>query len=197
MSTIASPPKGSAIRTQAEFDGITLSWKRPTGGPFRFFVVAFLIFWLCGWVLGLVAAATQILAGRGQTFVYIWLAMWTFAGVFVAGVVYRFLRPQIPESLTLKVDRFKYDTGLAPVDLSNMYWMMRRKRPANPLAVLWPKRKIYEFDRSRCPEFVLEGLGDDQRLRFDRGADRISVGDYLKEPEREWLAELLNRWRNG
>lgn len=91
----------------------------------------------------------------------------------------------------------KYDTGSAPVYFFNPYWIMSRKQHMNPFSMLFQKRKTYEFDKSDCPKFVLEGLGDDQRLRFDDGADRVVIGESLKEPEREWLTEVLATWRTG
>ena len=75
--------------------------------------------------------------------------------------------------------------------------MMAKKQHANPFSMIFQKRKTYEFAKSECPEFVLEGVGDDQRLRFDDGADSVVIGDCLREPEREWLAEILKAWRIG
>ncbi len=192
------PPEGSQIETKTDFDGMILLWKRPSGGPVRFLVIGFLILWLCGWCVGFVTAGTELLSGRGPTgFLAVWLAGWTLGGVFAGGLVYLLLRRQVPESVTLERNRIKYDTGAAPMNFFSLYWMISRKQSSNPFSMIFPKRKIYEFSRSECPAFVLEGLGDDQRLRFDHGADRVVIGEYLKEPEREWLAQILNTWRTG
>jgi hypothetical protein len=48
--------------------------------------------------------------------------------------------------------------------------------------------------RSDIPGFVLERVGERQRLCFDRGADRLEIGARLREPEREWLFAVLQRW---
>lgn len=196
MSTL-EPPKNSQIQTKSELSGVTLSWKKPSGGPFRFFIVAFLIFWLCGWLFGFISAGKQILTGGPSIFLAFWLAGWTLGGIFAVAMIYWLLRPQVPESVTMERDRLKYDTGSASINFMNPYWMMRKKANVNPFSMMFQKRKTYELDRSECPEFVLEGLGDDQRLRFDDGADRITIGESLKEPEREWLAKVLNAWRTG
>ena len=195
---IPDPPNNSQIQTKSELAGITLFWKKPGGGPFRFFIVAFLIFWLCGWFAGFVAAGKKVLTGDGLSgFLALWLAGWTLGGIFAGVMLYLLLRPQKPESITLEHNRLKYDSGSAPMNLFNPYWMMRKKQNFNLFSMMFQKRKTYEFTRSECPEFVLEGLGDDQRLRFDDGADRITIGECLKEPEREWLAQVLSAWRSG
>jgi len=193
---IPDPPNGSSIQTKSEYNAITLYWKKPSGGPFRYIIILFLICWLCGWSFGFVNVGGELLAGKGPIpFLVIWLAMWTMGGAFAGVVLYLLIRPQSPESVTLESNQFKYDTGSASVNIFNYHWMMRKKQNINPFSMLFQKRKTYEFTRSECPEFILEGLGDDQRLRFDIGADRITIGEYLKEPEREWLEQILNAWR--
>ena len=46
-------------------------------------------------------------------------------------------------------------------------------------------------------KFVLDRVGERQRLSIDRGADRIEIGAALREPEREWLFVALDDWRRG
>jgi len=195
---IPDQPKNSQIETRSESDGVTLFWKKPTGGPLRFFIIAFLVFWLCGWCVGFVAVIGKLLSDGFSGFLAAWLGGWTIGGIFAVVMIYFLLRPAKPESITLERDRFLYDTGSAPMNFMNPYYMMRKKQNMmNPFSLMFQKRKTYEFFRAECPEFVLEGLGDDQRLRFDDGADRITIGETLKEPEREWLADVLNAWRSG
>ena len=197
MSTL-DLPKGSRIEIKKGFDGITLFWKKPSGGTFRYLIVGFLLLWLCGWLVGFVTVGRALLAGKEDTgFLAVWLVGWTLGGVFAMVLIYLLFRPQVPESVTLERKRLKYDTGTAPMYFLNPYWILSRKQHVNPFSMLFQKRKTYEFDKSDCPEFVLEGLGDDQRLRFDDGADRVVIGESLKEPEREWLAEVLTTWRAG
>jgi hypothetical protein len=40
----------------------------------------------------------------------------------------------------------------------------------------------------------LERVGGRQRLSLDWGAERVEIGRRLREPGREWLAEVLRRW---
>lgn len=194
------PPKGSQIEVKNDFDRITLLWKRPTGGAFRLFVILFLLFWLCGWFVGFVSAGKEVLAGKGDAFLHAWLAGWTVAGIFVSVVLYLLIRPQTPESMTLDRNGVTYYTGSLPPMYAMQFFFpfySKSKCRANPFSLLFCRPKTYAFDKSVCPEFVLEGLGDEQRLRFDDGADRVVIGESLKEPEREWLAMVLTEWRAG
>jgi hypothetical protein len=197
--TTPSPPKNSQINMKSERDGVTFYWKKPDGGPFRYFIAAFLLFWLFGWCAGFVAAGKGLLSEKGPSgFLAFWLAGWTLGGAFACAMLYLLLRPQKPEAVTLGRNRFSYDTGSCPVNFMNPWYMMHKKQTVmNPISMVFQKRKTYEYARAEGPEFVLEGMGDDQRLRFDDGADRVVIGESLKEPEREWLAGILTDWRDG
>ena len=63
---VLTPPKptGCIIEEIDDLDGRTYRWKNPSGGLFRYFVAAFLIFWLCGWAVAWIAAATELIRGR-------------------------------------------------------------------------------------------------------------------------------------
>lgn len=196
---LPEPPRNSQIQITPGENGLTLFWRKPSCGPIRYFIILFLGVWLCGWSFGLVSAVKTLFTGEGpRLFMAVWLAGWATGGIFAGGMLYILLRPQKPESITLERDRFTYDTGAAPVNFMNPYYMMRKKQGVmNPFSMMFQKRKTYELPRNNCPAFVLEGLGDEQRLRFDDGADRITIGESLKEPEREWLAQVLGAWRAG
>jgi hypothetical protein len=51
--------------------------------------------------------------------------------------------------------------------------------------------------RDDLDAFDLKHLADRQRLSLDIGADRIEIGESLREPEREWLFAVLEGWRRG
>jgi len=196
---IGDPPAGSCIRVRSELDGVKLEWRKPSGGVLRYVMAGFLVFWLCGWSAGLIAAGSKLLEGGGPTpFLAVWLALWVFGGGFAGCFLYLLLRRQAPESVTLGTRSLVYDTGTAaPGFMMNPFFTMRRRPTQNPFVLLFRRRKRYEFSRAQCPEFVLEGMGGDQRLRFDAGADRVEIGETLKEPEREWLAQVLQAWREA
>ena len=160
MMNMPEPPKNSQIQIKSELNGVTLFWQKPSGGPFRYFIILFLCFWLCGWAFGLVSAVKGLLTGGGPSlFLAVWLAGWTLGGVFAAGMIYLLLRPQRPESIMLERDSFKYDTGSAPMNFMNPYMMRKKQNVMNPFSMIFQKRKTYEVARFKCPEFVLEGLG--------------------------------------
>jgi hypothetical protein len=195
---VSEPPRGSSIHVASGADGFTLSWKRPGGGFMRFFVVLFMVGWLVAWAVGLVSAIGAMTSGDGpRLFLIGWLAAWTAGGVLAGTMAWLMVRPQVPESVTLGWDSFRYDTGSAPPAFWNPFYMMRKSGAANPFAMIFRRRKVHVFPRSKTPEFVLEGAGEDQRLRFDDGADRVVIGETLREPEREWLAQVLKTWTNG
>jgi hypothetical protein len=189
------PPQNSQIEIDSNLKEMTLFWKKSNGGAFRYCIILFLCLWLCGWALGLVSVGGTLFSGEGASpFLIIWLVMWTFGGVFAIVMAYLLLRPQVPESIKLMHDQLIYDTGSTSMNM-NPYHMMKKKHlEMNPFSMLYQKRKTYALSKFECPEFILDGLADDQRLRFDLGADRIIIGETLKEPEREWLHEVLKEW---
>lgn len=192
------PPANSQIKQREDMDGITYYWKKSSMGFMRIAMACFLCVWLVVWTSGLVNIISDAMKPDLELFDLLFMAPFLLGELFGIYMLYILLRPDKPESVTLGAHTFKYDTGRAMMNMWNSYEMMRKKQTAmNPFAMLSPKRKIYKFDRPDCPEFVLEGFGDEQRLRFDDGADRVNIGEYLKEPEREWLAGLLITWRGG
>jgi hypothetical protein len=54
--------------------------------------------------------------------------------------------------------------------------------------------KTLEIRRPELGEVCLDRVEGRQRLTIDRGVERIEVGAGLREPEREWLAEVLRGW---
>ena len=65
--------------------------------------------------------------------------------------------------------------------------------------LLWPFpgvcRKRVEIGKNELGPVVLHRAGERQRLYFDNGADRIEIGEHLREPEREWLAAVIEAWK--
>lgn len=192
-------PNGSIIEQIDELNGSTYRWTRPRGGPFHFFIVAFFIVWVCFWIVALVAVTTELLngkAGPGKAFLLVWLAAWTVGGAFAIFFLYLLLRPPKPEQITLKGDTFSYDSGTSvPTALFNPWWMMRYSDPNEAFRHFFRRRIIIDVPKGDLGNVVLQRIGDRQRLYFDRGADRIEIGEHLREPEREWLADVISAWQ--
>jgi hypothetical protein len=187
-------PAGSVIEESTDPEGVTLSWPTPSPGRARYAVAAFILFWLCAWAFGWVAAAGQIVRGGNgggpQLFLVGWLGAWTVGGGFAIWLLWAMLRPARPESVRLEAEVLRYDPGRSPYNP----WQQRRwwgwGHPAVPKPTL-----PAEVAKSDIRGFVLERVGERQRLCFDRGADRLEIGAGLREPEREWLFAVLQRWR--
>jgi hypothetical protein len=58
----------------------------------------------------------------------------------------------------------------------------------------WKRGKPRNLPRQAVGKIVLERVGERQRLSVDVGADRVEIGPWLTEPEREWLADVLRAW---
>jgi hypothetical protein len=113
--------------------------------------------------------------------------VWTVGGGFAIWSLWTMIRPSRPESVRLEIELLWYDPGRSP----DIPWTRRRgwvyppaTKPSKPVAVA----------RSDIRAFVLERVAERQRLCFDHGADRLEIGADLREPEREWLFAILQRW---
>jgi len=127
-----------------------------------------------------------------------------FGAIILCGslfLLYSGFRMRGRESITLTSHAIVYDTGPSVLPLPLMLWF-------GPMFLFGPQmmggavmtrthmfRKRYDQPLNRINQFVLERVGERQRLRVDFGADRIEIGGLLREPEREWLAEELNKWQ--
>lgn len=188
-----TPPENSIIKVESLPEGLKLSWPLPSGMG-RFFVVGFLCFWLCGWAFGEVMVFRELLAGRANLFMFVWLGGWTVGGLFAFLSVWNALKPMQPESVQLSFDSFTHSPGFAPLsmgmkqDRENMPSFKNLIRAAVPVTL---------NRQQLAGGFVLDRVGERQRLRYDQGAQRTEIGSVLSEPEREWLHQLLVQWRGS
>ena len=130
-------------------------------------------------------AFTAILLSGGSIFLY--------AGIKRRGF----------ETLVLSPDAVEYDTGPTVLPLPLMLWF-------GPMFLYGPRtfggasmppahlvRKRYSLHAELLGPFTLDRVGARHRWRADNGADRVDLGNVLREPEREWLAEQLIRWQQS
>lgn len=182
-----------------EFNRTELSWKNPRGGWARFFVPIFLLAWLGGWTMGEVSAGRQVLRdlsnGTPNFFLMFWLTGWSFGGAAAFYALFMMVRPTRPETLSLDSFGLKFRRGTPPYEGFNR----DRNRDENePRSFNWRKfRGRYELPKSEIGEIRLERVGERQRLTVDHGAERIEIGRFLEEPDREWLHEFLKNWKGG
>lgn len=190
MNALPDKPSGSVITASVDAEGMTLKWPPPSVGLARYGVAAFLAIWLCGWAAGWWAAANLIMQGNGSLFLIAWVGGWTVGGGFAAWHLWIMLRPDRPESVRLEASKLRYDPGRSPRPLSRhgRHWTLDEFPAPSPAA---------DVARDEIERFVLDRVGNRQRLYFDRGADRIEFGAGLREPEREWLFKVLQRWHEA
>ena len=185
MLSFPPMPTGCVIDARDDFDGPTLSWQTPGGRGPRLFAAGFLAFWLCGWAFGEISVGKELLAGRATLFHWGWLGAWTLGGGAAMLTLWAMLRPVRPESITLGEETFRHDPGSFALNLSSLgqsavgnglAW------PLSPLRMLFPPKVVAA--KADLGKFVLDRVGERQRLSIDRGADRIEIGAALCEPER-------------
>lgn len=86
-----------------------------------------------------------------------------------------------PEFLVLGDTELRHGAGTPPFSAySTRAWKQLFRRP-----------KVTVADKSVSAKPVLGGGGKHQRLTVDVGTDRIEIGEFFREPERDWLAQVL------
>lgn len=209
MSNQLSPkPVGTVIEEIDELDGSrTYRWNPYRGLFFWYCPTIFLSTWLVGWGIVLVLHLYELAIGRlppgvDRDFLLRWLAIWVLLGVMAGTMFYFLVRPVKYESIVLGRSRFRYDPGSFPLGmLMNPVYLVRRRKLFFPLNLLLRPRKPIELAKQDVGSFTLnrvrEWFGERQRLCFDHGADRIEIGENLREPEREWLASVIQNWQDA
>lgn len=158
-------PFGSNVKIEHQFDGTRIAMpliRKPWTGLGG---NLFLAFWLCGWACGEWFAARALwekgFADAGW-FLAAWLGGWTVGGVMAMRALYQNVRGPRPEIIVLGSHTLTHQKG-----------------------------KKTDYEKDRIGNVTLERTEGEHLLYFDYGADRVFVGEYLREPEREWLHETL------
>lgn len=153
-------------------------------GIMRYFIGAFLVFWLSMWFSGFVTVGSQILAGEANAFLFFWFAGWSVGGMFAGTMIFKIFRKSTPQSLLLNRPNLLLDTGTAPFNptMGNQkdIWKM-----------LFLKRKNIEFTHRELETLKLRETDDSNRLTIDKDSERIELASSATEIEREWLFEYL------
>jgi hypothetical protein len=172
LVTLPDRPAESNIEECVDSAGVILSWRPlPVRPDLR--RVAFLGFWLCGWLVSLVYAVFHLLNGESRAFLIFWLGVWTIAGGFALRALWAMLRPALPESVRLEADILQYDSGCR---------LQRRDKT------------VIEFARPDLRGVVLERVGERQQLRLNLGGEWLEIGASLREAERKWMFAVLQKW---
>jgi len=198
MSQVLEKPAGSIIEERQESSGLFLFWQQPNNRLIRWAPALFLLFWIGGWAVGWVVVFMQLIDGGWVGieffFVLFWLGGWTIGGLYALWMFRVLLRPSRPECLTLGFDSFHHDPGWSFNPFTGWH-------SYSDYAAYWKEifkgRNSVELPKSDLNAFILDRVGERQRLAFDFGAERIVIGKVLREPEREWLFRVLEAWRTG
>lgn len=188
-----TPPAGSTIMVTTDGSDPVVTIPAGSGGVSRFFMAAFLLFWLGGWTFGFMSAGHQVLSGSANPFVVFWLGGWIIGGGFAAFFLYRLLRPSISETLRLGINDVAYDSGIPPFRASYYYSSGMRSYGwrKDQWAAMFPKRTVATIDRRQMQTLRLRDTDDGNRLTVDAGAQRLDLGCEASEVEREWLYRVL------
>jgi hypothetical protein len=172
------PPAGFRIFTAT--NGLDPVIVIPTPRNPRVPITALLMtFWLFGGVTVALNAASTVLSGNGNTFLVVWMGLWTLGDVFAAYTVCRALRRPVPATLILKRDELCYDSGFIPLLLKGR-------------DISFPKRIRIDLDRHQLQSLRLRGnVVGHWRLTVDVNANRIDILPNASGVEREWVARFL------
>ena len=181
-----NPPQDSNIKMETINGYQHISIPHGKAGIMRFFIGAFILFWLGGWVMGFTTVVHEILSGNANAFLIFWLGGWTIGGLFAMFTIYRIFRKPIPEQLLLNKPNMTIDTGISPFKINfstynqKDYWKM-----------LLAKRKEIEFTQQELKSLQLRETDSGNRLTIDKGSERVEIATAGTEIEREWLFEYL------
>jgi hypothetical protein len=179
-STFTETTIQNRIHVDKTFDGISLRWDNPTGGAERYATATFVLFWLGGWAYFENREVIQWLAGKALPFDGWWLLLWSLAGPLASYSLYLKLRPPRPECLTLERSVLRYDPGWAAIRSNGRYM----PELSNACAISKTSITAARVDRDNGR----------QRLLIEHDGTAIEVGEFLSEPEREKLADLISLW---
>jgi len=181
-----TPPPGSAISVATEGAGPVITVPQPSGGAMRYFIGAFMLFWLGGWFMGFRTSSSQVLSGHATPFLIFWLGGWTLAGGFAVWTLYRIFRPTVPETLKLGTDGIAYDSGVPPFRQD-----FRATTRNDAWKSYFPKRTIVTISPQDLRSLRLRENEFENRLTVDVASVRFDLGRAASEVEREWLYRVL------
>jgi hypothetical protein len=185
---VQSPPQGSSIEVSTLNGHQHILIPHGSGGVMRYFIGAFLVFWLGGWFMGFTSAAEEIMSGKGGAFLMFWLGGWTIGGIFAGYFIYRVFRKSVPEQLLLNKPSLSIDTGIPPFKMS--FSMTNQK---DYWKSMFPKRKRVQIDHTEMKTLVLRETESGNRLTVDKGTERLELATSATEIEREWLFKYLSQ----
>jgi hypothetical protein len=199
-----SPPAGTTIVRATDAPALSWHWKPAELHPARKTVIAFAVLWLGMLALfsvlmaaGVVDAVPQEASPLEGPGLWVIIALQILVGGLLFGVPAFW--PRHPERLTLTDTTLEWDSGSATLPLAflagGLVHFSSGARADQP-PFIWKRRRL-TASRDQIANVRLERVGERQRLTLDHGADRIEIGTCLREPEREWLALVIQQWNES
>ncbi|MDP5210982.1 hypothetical protein [Microbulbifer sp. 2205BS26-8] len=182
----SSPPRGSKIKVDNINDHHLIIVPHGNGSVMRYFIGAFLLFWMGGWFIGFTDAFAQIVSGNGGAFLVLWLGGWSIGGIFAGYMIYRVFRKSIPEKIILNYPSLSLDTGIPPLKIN--FGFYNQKEYWNSI---FPKRKRLDFSSFDLKTLTLRETDSNNRLTIDKDSERIEIAIGASEVDREWLYGYL------
>ena len=188
-------PANSVIQVEGTPEGLELRWLNRRGNVVaKYGLTLFMMFWLAGWAGGAAFAIRELLDEWGSKgtiswSLTLWLALWLVAGGFAIALVIATLAPRKPEVLALESTRVRHRDGTPAFEYGFRQWWGHRW-----LWKLLKRLKRTEGDKGMVGSVGLDWVGERQCLTVDVGPEQIEIGQHLREPEREWVAEALRIW---
>jgi hypothetical protein len=94
--------------------------------------------------------------------------------------------------LTLGYDFLIFQEGTPAFQGIEFNWQNKKQENSSEFS---NNKQKYTVPKNQIDKISLERIGERQRLSFDYGRERVEIGYYLTEPEREWLYQTLNDWK--
>lgn len=183
-------PAGSTITVGTDACNTVIAVPYRQSGIARYGACLFLLCWLGGWGYGWIHVGSDLMAGRGSFFTLVWFGAWTVGGFFAAYMLYRMLRPSVPELFRLMPQGLRYDSGIPSFDMSSFNTNNQQYRQQS-WSAYFPKRVHSDLDRKALQSLRLRQTTFSNRLTIDAGATRIDLARDATEIEREWLYQVL------
>jgi hypothetical protein len=185
------PPPGSKISVTTDGPHEVIVIPYSGGAILRYLSVLFILVWLALWTFGLRQSVLAALSGTlqsnssgpGVVLMFVPMALGEIWGIFL---LYRLLRPAVPESLWLGFSSVIYDSGIPPLRTA-----FRPRIGTDVWQSLFPRRRRVELDLQQVRAIRLRETDPGNRLTFDLGSSRIDIARDATEIEREWVAKVL------
>lgn len=178
-------PYNGRVSFEEEINGITLI------NPVKrnYFILAFMIFWLCGWVMGEVFAIRTLITGDtpfgANLFMIGWLGAWTLGGGFVISIVFWQLKGR---------ELIEFKSGVLTLKKEGALFYKQKSYDINEInhfkydASAKINHPFFSSNRGFQDMIPFKQVGN---ISFSYGMKTISFGAGVDEPEVNYILKTL------